>query len=267
MKKLITILAVFALVALTGCTKIDQTERGVVLHGGKYSGTVTPGYCVYVPLYTDIVHMPIKVRLETMRIEAGSKDMQKVIVGVNVNYHIQPDKVGDTYSKYGKDVVETALQTKMRETITGVTPQYDPEEMLQKREEIRLRMEQSLRAKLDSAQSYIVVDGFTIYEFTFSDAFSRAIEDKQVAAQNALKEKNVKEMVEYQRDQKKIAAEADSAITVMTARADSLAIAIKMKALANPHAAAYIKLQSINKWDGQVPQVSSDKSMTIVDLK
>ena len=265
MKKLILALS---LLAFIGCAKVDQTERGVILHGGSVAGTVQPGYAFYIPIYTDIAHMPVKVQLETMRLEAGSKDMQKVTVGVNVNFHLDPTKVADIYSKYGSDVVVTALQPKIRETITGVTPQYKPEEMLQKREEVRMRMENALRAKLDSADSHIIIDGFTIYEFTFLEKFNQAIEDKQVAEQNAEKEKNVKQMVEYQRDQKVIAAQADSAIKVMSAQADSIAITKIMKALSNTNAKTYIAKQWIDAWNGELPKVGGmEKIMPIIDMK
>lgn len=268
MKKLVSILAMFILAMMTGCTKIDQTERGVVLHGGSVSGTVEPGYTGYIPIYTEIVHMPVKVQLESMRIGAGSKDMQDVTVGVNVNYHINTANVDAVYAKYGKDVVVTVLQPKMRETITGVTPQYIPEEMLQKREEVRLRMETALRAKLDSAESHIIIDGLTIYEFKFGDAFSRAIEEKQVAEQNALKEKNILESVRYANEQKVIAARADSTAKVIAAKADSVAIAVKLRALKQQNTKEYITLQWIDSWDGKLPNVlGNEKIMPIVDMK
>lgn len=149
MKKLITAFALLLVFAFTGCAEIDQTERGVVLNFGKVSETIEPGLNFYNVITEEVVRIPVKTQLETMRVGAGSKDMQEVTVGVNVNYHIDPTKVADVYGQYGKDVVVTILQPKMRETITGVTPQYAPEEMLQKREEIRLRMENDLRAKLD----------------------------------------------------------------------------------------------------------------------
>ena len=268
MTKLVTAICFICLVLFTGCTKIDQTERGVVLHGGSVSGTVDPGYSAYIPIYTEIVHMPVKVQLESMRIGAGSKDMQDVTVGVNVNYHINASTVDAVYAKYGKDVVVTALQPKMRETITGVTPQYTPEEMLQKREEVRLRMETALRAKLDSADAHITIDGLTIYEFKFGDAFSRAIEDKQVAEQNALKEKNVLERVRYENEQKVIAARADSTAKVIAAKADSVAIAVKLRALKQQNTKEYITLQWIDSWDGKLPNVlGNEKIMPIVDMK
>lgn len=268
MKKLITAFALLLVFVFTGCAEIDQTERGVVLNFGKVSETLEPGLNFYNVITEKVVRIPVKTRLESMRLGAGTKDMQDVTVGVNVNYHIDPTRVSDVYSQYGQDVIVTVLQPKMREVITGVTPQYTPEEMLQKREEVRFRMETALRSKLDSANSHIVIDGFTIYEFTFGGAFTKAIEDKQVAEQNALKEKNVLKKVEYENQQKVVAARADSTAKIISAKADSVAIAVKLKALKQQNSKEYITLQWIETWDGKLPNVvANDKVMPIVDMK
>lgn len=268
MKKLITAFALLLVFAFTGCAEIDQTERGVVLNFGKVSETLEPGLNFYNVITENVVRIPVKTQLESMRLGAGTKDMQDVTVGVNVNYHIDPTRVSDVYSQYGQDVIVTVLQPKMREVITGVTPQYTPEEMLQKREEVRFRMETALRSKLDSANSHIVIDGFTIYEFTFGGAFTKAIEDKQVAEQNALKEKNVLKKVEYENQQKVVAARADSTAKIISAKADSVAIAVKLKALKQQNSKEYITLQWIETWDGKLPNVvANDKIMPIVDMK
>ena len=129
--------------------------------------------------------------------------------------------------------------------------------MLQKREEIRARMEAALKAKLDSAGSHIIVDGFTITEFQFSDAFNRAIEEKQVAEQLALKEQNVKKQVEYQNDQR-----------VSRAKADSAVIALQMDALKKQNGKDYLTLKWIEKWDGKLPQVNgTNGTMPLIDMR
>ena len=255
MKKIIA--SVTLCLALVGCAQIDETERGVVLEFGKVDEVAEPGLFIYNCLFKDIVRIPVKTRLESVRIEAGSKDMQTVTVGTNVNYHIAANKVADVYSKYGKDVVSVVLQPKIREAIVGVTPQYVPEEMLQKREEIRARMERALRDKLDSADSHIVIDGFTISEFKFSRAFDEAIEAKQVAEQEALKEKNVKLKVEYQNDQRVAKAKADSAV-----------IALQMEALRKQNGKDYLMLKWIEKWNGELPNVvANDKMIPLFEMK
>ena len=164
--------------------------------------------------------------------------------------------VGKVYSKYGRDYVNTILLPKVKESIVGITPQYVPEEMLQKREEIRNRMEIALKNKLDSVDAHLIIDGFTITEFNFSRAFNAAIEEKQVAEQEALKERNVLEKVKFENEQK-----------VSRARADSIVIALKMEALKKQNSKEYLSLKWIEKWDGRLPQVNAgDKTIPMINL-
>lgn len=251
------LLAFLSFISLVGCAQIDQTERGVVLEFGKVDEVIEPGLTIYNCFFKDIVRIPVKTMLETGSIESGSKDLQTVHVATNVNYHIDEKFVGDVYSKYGTSVVTTVLQPKIKETVTGITPQYVPEEMLQKREEIRHRMEGALKAKLDSAGSHIIIDGFTITEFSFSQAFDRAIEAKQVAEQEALREKNIKIKVDYQNEQRIAKAKADSAV-----------IALQMEALKKQNGKEYLTLKWIEKWNGNLPSVvANDKMLPVVDLR
>lgn len=241
---------------LTACATVDETERGVVLEFGKYSETFDPGLHFFNILTKDVIYIPVKTQLETVEIESGSKDLQEVTVSTNVNYHVDPLNVGPLYTKYGKAYVTTVLQPKIKETITGITPQYVPEEMLQKREEIRSRMESALKSKLDSAQAHIVIDGFTITSFKFSNAFNRAIEEKQVQEQEALKEKNILEKIKYQNEQR-----------VAKAKADSAAIAVQMQALKQQSGKEYLILKWIEKWDGKLPDVvANDKMIPMLNL-
>ena len=101
MHKIIITAALSVILAFTGCAEIDQTERGVVLNFGKVSETIEPGLNFYNVITEKVVRIPVKTQLETMRVGAGSKDMQEVTVGVNVNYHIDPTKVGEVYGRYG----------------------------------------------------------------------------------------------------------------------------------------------------------------------
>ena len=246
MKKFIIMAATLALL---GCAQIDETERGVVLQFGKYSETFEPGLNFYNVITKEVIRIPVSTQLETVKIESGSKDLQTVYVGTNVNYHV--------YSKYGTRYVSTVLQPKIKETITGITPQYVPEEMLQKREEIRSRMESALKAKLDSAGAHIVIDGFTITEFQFSRAFNEAIEAKQVQEQEALKEKNIKIKMDYQNEQRVAKAKADSAV-----------IALQMEALKKQYGKEYLMLKWIEKWDGKLPQVNgNDKVIPMINMQ
>ena len=257
MKKIYSIFIMLVFALFTGCTTVDETERAVVLEFGKYSETFGPGLHFYNVFMKNTVTIPVKTQLEASTFEAGSKDLQQVKVSTNVNYHVDPEAVGKVYSKYGVNYVQTILQPKIKETITSITPQYVPEEMLQKREEINIRMEKSLKAKLDSVDAHIIIDGFTVTGFQFTNAFNTAIEEKQVAEQKALKEKNVLKQIEYQNEQK-----------VAKARADSTEMAIKMATLKSQSGKEYLQLKWIEKWDGQLPRFVSDgKSIPMVNMQ
>ena len=257
MKKFYLFFTMIAFAFFTGCTTIDETERGVVLEFGKYSETFEPGLHFYNVFMKNVVTIPVKTQLEASSFEAGSKDLQQVIVSSNVNYHVDPQNVGKVYSKYGVNYVQTILQPKIKETVTSITPQYVPEEMLQKREEINNRMEKALKAKLDSVDAHIIVEGFTVTGFQFTNAFNTAIEEKQVAEQRALKEKNVLKQIEYQNEQK-----------VAKARADSTEMAIKMATLKSQSGKEYLQLKWIEKWNGELPKfVSDNKSIPMINMQ
>lgn len=256
--KFIGLIVALILIAVTvGFRIIDETERGVVLTFGKYTDTFEPGIHFYNRITKSVIKIPVATRLESTTVEAGSRDLQSVKVETNVNYHAVPNKVGEIYSKFGRGYVETILQPKIKETVVGVTAQYVPEEMLQKREEIRSRMERELKSKLDSANANIAIDGFTITAFNFSKAFDSAIEAKQVAEQEALREKNILEKIKYQNEQR-----------ISKAKADSATIALQMKALRQQNGKDYLTLKWIEKWNGTMPSVvASDKMMPVVNLK
>lgn len=113
-------------------------------------------------------------------------------------------------------------------------------------------MESALTSKLDSANANIIVDGFTITLFRFSQAFDSAIEAKQVAEQEALKEKNILKKIEYQNQQK-----------VAKARADSTEMAIKMATLKSQSGKECLMLKWIEKWNGRLPNMMTGDSKII----
>lgn len=253
MKKIISFMIVMMAMMFAGCAQVDQTERGLLLEFGKVDEVIEPGLTIYNVFTKDVVRMSVATNLETIKINSGSKDMQDVNVTVAVNYRLDPTKIKEIYTQYGKNVVTVALQPQVKATITGVTPQYIPEEMLQKREEIRNRMEQTLRSKLDSANTHIIVESLTITSFDFSPAFKAAIEEKQVAEQNALREKNISKKKEYENQQ-----------AVDKARADSTVIALQMSALQKQNGRDYLMMKYLEKWDGHLPQVQGGASTIVM---
>ena len=101
---------------------------------------------------------------------------------------------------------------------------------------------------------HIMVDDFSIISFDFADSYEEAVEQKQVAQQNALKAEN---------DLKRIQIEAEQ--RVAQAKAEAEAIKIQTEALRENQ--NLIKLEAVKKWNGVLPQYMLGNSVPLIDLK
>ena len=95
------------------------------------------------------------------------------------------------------------------------------------------------------------MDSFNITDLTFSAAFDKAIEEKQVAEQNALKAKY---------DLERIKTEAEQA--VIKAKGEAEAMEIKNAALSE----AIIELEFLEKWDGHMPTYYGGDASLLLSL-
>jgi regulator of protease activity HflC (stomatin/prohibitin superfamily) len=105
-----------------------------------------------------------------------------------------------------------------------VVPDYSVNDILAKRDEIRSFAKTQLAANL--SQYHIIVDDIYIANIAFSDAFQKAIEDKQVAQQQVQTEQQILAQKQIQAQQVVAAAkgQADATVTLAEgqAKANSL---------------------------------------------
>ena len=139
------------------------------------------------------------------------------------------------YSERGRELPDSQ-QMCIRDSIKSVTSKYTAEETITRRSDISAEIKEMLKTRL--SDKYIFVDSLNITDLTFSAAFDKAIEEKQVAEQNALKAK-------YDLD--RIKTEAEQA--VIKAQGEAEAMRIKNETLTD----SIIELEFLNKWDGHMP--------------
>ena len=120
-----------------------------------------------------------------------------------------------------------------------MTAHFTAEELITRRGEVKDAIKTNLTDRL--GQFNIIVDEFSIVDFSFSEEFNRAIEAKQTAEQSALKAK---------RDLDRIKIEAEQRVTQARAEADGQRL---QRETLTP---ILLQLRAIEKWDGKLPQVS-----------
>lgn len=252
---IITVVIVVAALILIGSsvTIVPAGSKGILLNMGAVSGRVLDeGVSLRIPFVQNVKIIDVRMqKFESTANASASKDLQSINSNIAVNYRVDSTAVDKLYKNIGMNYEATVVSPAISECMKAVTAQYTAEELITKRSEVSANMKEFLQTKLQD--KYIVVDSFNVISFDFSDAFNKAIEEKQIAEQNAQKAK-------YDLD--RIKTEADQAIT--KAQGEAEAMRLKNQELTEN----IILLEYINKWDGKMPTYygGGDGSGTMIGL-
>ena len=249
--------ALFVFMILNPFVIIGAGERGVVLNFGAVQPVVfDEGLHLRVPIMQKIIKIDVKVHKSQTDAESVSKDLQDTRSTIAVNYHILPQKANWVYQNIGTEYKERIIDPAVQEVVKAVTARFTAVELITQREKVRSEIKGLLQQRLITYN--IVVDDFSILNFSFSQQFTQAIEAKQTAEQLALK---------AQRDLERIKIEAEQKITSARAEAESLRL---QKENVTPQLVRLrqieASLKAIEKWDGHMPKVTSG-AVPFIDVK
>jgi regulator of protease activity HflC (stomatin/prohibitin superfamily) len=206
-------------------------------------------------------------------IDAASKELQTVRLTGTMNYHIDGQFASDLFQDVGTDFAEKIIDPAFNDFIKSVVPEYSVNDILAKRDEIRIRAKGQLAESL--SRYHIVVDDIFIANIAFSDAFQQAIEAKQVAQQQVQTEQQILEQKRIQAQQAVAAAqgEADSRVTIAEGDAKATVALANGQAEANRALAAsltdeILQYQYITKLSDKIQvMLLPSGNQTIFDLK
>lgn len=262
------------LVLLGGFTTVEAGHMGVKTRfGDVVGGALEPGLHFKIPLVDHITEIETREQKLEVNTGASSKDLQAVQAKIAVNFHPVAAAVDKLYQDIGLEYRARILDPAVEETVKAVTAQYTAEELISKRTEVRTKMQEQLRERVQA--NNIMVTNFNIVNFEFSHAFNASIEAKQTAEQDALRATNELRRIKVEADQKieqargaaesrKLEADAEAEAIRLKAKAQAEAITLQAEAeakaqelLARVVNAEVIRLRAIEKWDGVLPAVTS----------
>ncbi len=251
---LISILLYTALQSAVGI--IEPGERGVVVRFGKTTDTILQeGPYAVIPLVDAVEMMTVQTQAFSSEAAAASFDLQNVKTTVTLNYNLDPSRVNWVYQNLRRDWQMRIITPVTQEGVKSVTARYKADELIQKRPEVKEKIEQYITQKLQ--QHGVLVDQMSITDFRFSDAFTHAIEAKVTAVQDALKAENELQRVKFEAEQK-------------VARAHAEAEALKaQKEQITPQLIQLRQIEMLReKWNGQMPSVvlGSGGTVPFIDI-
>lgn len=254
---------VAAVILLVSCfCSVPTGYTGIVTTFGRVEDiTFEAGFHMKAP-WQDVVTMDNREQRVKFSFEAFSSDIQQVQVSGSVNFSIDKATAMTLYRNVGTNYSEVLITPRMYETTKSVFSRYTAEALVENRTELSSQVLTMLKNDLNSYGLNIV--SVAIENIDFTDAFTDAVEAKQVATQTyqrALTEEQQRTMeAEQAAARQRIAAQAEADVARIQADADAYAITAKAEAQA---AANTLIAQSITQglidyvqaqnWNGVLP--------------
>jgi len=238
-------IALLVISILTGMFAIVPAgNRGVLLRFGKVEAVYQEGLNMKIPFVDKVVNMSVKTqKYEVPDAEAASRDLQDVTTSIALNYRLEPSRVGEVYRTLGLDYIAVIAQPYVQEVVKATTAEFNAEDCILKREEVRDRIAERLTIRL--RERGIVTEAVNITNFKFSAEFTIAIESKVVAVQRVAEAENKLKQIEVEARQAKQKAEGEAA--AMIARAEGQAKAAEILTLMMKDNPAYLQYMYIDK--------------------
>jgi regulator of protease activity HflC (stomatin/prohibitin superfamily) len=255
----LTVFVVVAALVFTalgaGLVFIEPTERGVVItigKGGVLPNALEPGLHWIIPFVQRVQTYTISRQTYTMSasnqegqvqgddsIRARTKDGQEVFIDASIIYSIDPTKVVQLHIDWQSRYEDSVVRPTARNAIRDMVSQYGVEEIVStKRAEMEDKISTAVAAKLE--ENDLRLADFLLRDIHFSDEYAKAVEQKQIAEQQALQAKFVVEQKKQEAEQARQIAQgqADAAVISAKGAAESRVIQAEAEAKANQLLAA-----------------------------
>jgi prohibitin 1 len=161
--------------------------------------------------------MDIRAKPRTINSVTGTKDLQMVNISLRVLSRPKEEKLPVIYSTLGTDFDDRILPSLGNEVLKAVVAQYNAEELLSKRAMVSQEIRTELIAKV--AKFGLILDDVSITHLTFGKEFARAIENKQVAQQEAETQAYVVVKADQERKAAVIRAEGEAEAAELISKA------------------------------------------------
>lgn len=277
-------IALAVVILIVSCVAVVPTGyTGVLTTFGKVEDRTVPSGISFVAPWQKVVKMDNRTQKVQIQTSAFSSDIQQVDLLLSVNYCIDQETAQVLYKTVGIGYYDNIMFPRIQENTKAVFSQYSAEKLIEKRDLLSDAIADATAS--DMSRYGITIVSISIEDIDFTDAFTNAVEAKQVAAQNKLTaetEQAQKTMEEEEQAKRAIiAANAEAEKAVIAANADLEVVKIQSEAslyagqreaemnarIAENLTEGLINYYWIKQWNGELPDtVLGDSSEFMIDL-
>lgn len=281
--QMLALLALAAVLLISSITVVPTGYTGILTTFGRVEQrTISAGAHLILP-WQNVVKMDNRTQKVQITTEAFSSDIQQVNLQLSVNYCIDQETAQELYRSVGINYYDNVMYPRILENTKAVFSQYSAENLIAQRNLLSDLIAESTSA--DMKRYGITIVSIAIEDIDFTDAFTTAVEAKQVAAQNKLtaETEQAQKIMEEEAIAKRavIAANAEAEKAVIAANADLEVTKIQAEAalyagekeaemnkrISESLTNGLINYYWIKQWNGQLPTtVLGSEGSYMIDL-
>ncbi|CAM9113261.1 unnamed protein product [Chrysoparadoxa australica] len=214
-----TIVATSAAIGQFCLYNVDAGQRGVIFDrfSGVKDDVAGEGTHFLIPGIQTPIIMDVRARPRVINSVTGTKDLQMANISLRVLSRPDEKELPKIYKQLGTDFDDRVLPSIGNEVLKAVVAKYNAEELLSKRENVSERVRQEITAR--AKHFNLILDDISITHLTFGREFTKAIENKQVAQQEAERQVYVVAKSEQEKQAAIIRAEGEAEAAVLISKA------------------------------------------------
>ncbi|MBR3319436.1 prohibitin family protein [Candidatus Saccharibacteria bacterium] len=237
--------------------------------------TISAGFNFIAP-WQSVVTMDNRTQKASIEVLAFSSDTQEVKLQLSVNYSINEQAARDLYGTVGTNYYNTVMLPRITEHTKGVISKYSAETLVANRDVLSTQIFGKVVKEIGVYKITLV--SVSLEDIDFTDAYTNAVEEKQVNTQKKLseeikqaqltmeaKEQKERTVIQAQADAEKAKISAAADLEVQKLKADAELYARQKEAegnlaVAQSLSSELIDYYRINKWDGKLPTTTLGES-------
>ncbi|BAM80215.1 probable prohibitin [Cyanidioschyzon merolae strain 10D] len=203
----------------TSLYTVEGGHRAVIFNRftGVEQRVVGEGTHLRIPWVQKPIIYDVRTRPRTITSVTGTKDLQMVNLTLRVLSKPDKQQLPRIYSRLGVDYDERVLPSIGNEVLKAIVAQYNAEQLLTQREKVSRQIRETLTARAKSFD--IELDDVSMTHLTFGREFAQAIEQKQVAQQEAERSRYIVAIAEQERQAAITRAEGESEAAALVSQA------------------------------------------------
>ena len=266
---IVLVLLVAIVIFAAPFVSVPAGHTGIVVTFGKVADyTLDAGLHFKNPI-SNVVLMDNRTQKATLEMQAFSSDIQQVNLGCTINYTVDPSTAQNLYKTVGENYYSTVMAPRIHECTKAVFAMYSAETLMEVRNSLSGQVLELLAPEMKTYG--ITISSVSIEDVDFSDAFTDAVEAKQVAEQNKLRTETEQatqvSIANAEAERRVIAANAEAEERAILATADAEVAKIQADAakyagqkeaemnekIASSLTPDLLKYFMYERWDGQLP--------------